>query len=169
MHLQLFFLLGCILLIGFIIRVIENNNEIIKLQKFVPGLTVKNQYFDFNDKFLNRSYIVKPVRLVKVYSQIDIILLRSMLDSAKIRTYLENDNMNTLYAGLAIPGYSDAFLSVEMKNLFDAKRIVREYLSKNRKNLRKSNKPEFRPIVEFIVSGYLVPSANTRNLPELLI
>lgn len=126
-------------------------------------------FIDMNEKFLSKQSRFPMVKILRFYSEIDSIIIRSLLDSAKIPSYVEFSNMNNLYVGFPIQGYSDSFIFVRLNNVFDAKRILKRYIESARRENRNRYKTDWRQIIEIVVGGYSVPSVHSRYIPELLI
>jgi hypothetical protein len=92
------------------------------------------------------------VKVARVYSQMDLAMLKSLLDARGIPSDLLFGAMNSLQAGLGVPGYNDAVVSVLERDAHAAREVVADY-------------------VESLVKGAEAPAAGTvvRNIAELVV
>ena len=105
--------------------------------------------------------------LARIYSQMDIALLQSLLSSTGISTQILYGNTNNMRMGMAIPGYNDTIMVVLQKDFHRAREILVEYIE-NRKNDAPSvsKGTKVRNVAETLLAGAF---ANPNDqLPELI-
>ena len=124
---------------------------------------------DFNDKFIGNSGGRTQIRFIRVYSPVDLMIIRSMFDSEGIETYAEYESINSLFPGLRVPGYTDTVISIFEDKLDEAKEIAEDYLSALRNNETQRIKDMLRNLGELNIAGYAIPSNQNRMMPELLL
>ena len=101
-------------------------------------------------------------------SPADMAVLRSLLDSAEIPSYVQFQHTSSLFPGITIQGYTDSILSVYKDNLPEAFEIVHDYIAMLKGDRHGSSLSTARNVGEFFAMGYVVPSRDNRTLPELL-
>jgi hypothetical protein len=110
----------------------------------------------------------EPVRdLVRVYSQMDIALLRSLLSSMGIVTYTLFENTNNIRMGIAIAGYNDTIVQILEKDYKRARIAVEGYIANRRRDgTGVTAGTKIRNVAETLVGGMF---ANPNlQLPELI-
>ncbi len=109
-----------------------------------------------NAVFLKNAEARAVVNLVKTHNPGDMALLRSLLDSAGINTFVNFDAMNSLYPGVNLGNHTDTILTIFEEDAVEAREIVATYLAE-----RQSRDP--------VLGGCPMPSGRSKTLPELLI
>ncbi len=109
----------------------------------------------------------KARNLARVYSQMDLALLKSILSSMEIAFFVSNQNMNNLRTGVAVQGFNDTILVVLDSDYTSARDIVADYIINRKQSAsRATAATKFRNIAETALSG-LFMNPNDK-LPELL-
>jgi len=118
---------------------------------------------DMDGEFLAKAEGRRMVDAIRLYSQEDCAMLRSMLYSCGIMSLVRFANMNSLRPGAGIPSYNDIVLTLYEDDLGEAREIVDEY------NLRGVGEAptageKIRNMAEFLVAGWIVggPKAGPR-------
>lgn len=123
---------------------------------------------DMNTEFLSACEGRVSISLVRLNSPADTAVLRSLLDSAGIASYVKFQHTSSLFPGITIQGYTDSILSVYEDNLPEAYEIVHDYIAMLKGDRHGSSLSTARNVGEFFAMGYVVPSRDNRTLPELL-
>jgi len=109
----------------------------------------------------------RPRNIARIYSQMDLALLRSILSSKNITSFASNQNMNNLRTGAAIQGYNDTVLVVLESDYANAKDILIDYIDNRKKSSGKASAAtKLRNITETALAGAFM-NPNER-LPELM-
>ena len=126
------------------------------------------QDFDLKEKYHNSIAAGERTRrLARVYSQVDLSMIKSLLDSKQIPNDLLFGNMNTLRTGVAVPGFNDSIVVVLERDYDAGRAVVEDYLgSLQRDPTSPKATTVLRNIAEVIVSETLVNPGAGR--PELL-
>jgi hypothetical protein len=135
----------------------------------VAGLEDSDSFKDYNKEFLEICADKKTVKMAKTYNQNDISLIQSMLRSEGIASYSEFENMNSLFPGVAVSGYTDSYIHVLEEDRDDARVIIKGYIDELAATRTESAAGKLRNIAEFAVGGYAIPRDGSRMLPELLV
>ena len=105
--------------------------------------------------------------IVRIYSQIDIVLLKSILSSRGIASLMLNQNMNRLRTGVPIKGLNDTIWFVLDRDYAKAKAIILKYKRQRILTIgRIRANTKIRNIAEAAIAGVLVNS--NIGLPEIL-
>ncbi|WP_169313562.1 DUF2007 domain-containing protein [Spirochaeta africana] len=123
---------------------------------------------DMNREFLSSSHGRVSVPLVRTHSPADMAVLRSLLDSAEIPSYVQFQHTSSLFPGITIQGYTDSLISVFEDSLPEAYEVVHEYITMLKHDRQGTPLSSARNVGEFLAMGYVVPSGDNRTLPELL-
>ena len=89
----------------------------------------ENGFQDLNEKFLQNCEGKRIVDLVKVFRPHDRDILRSILDSEGIETYVKSNNFGDLYPTYDVFSFSTTVISIFAENTSPAKSIVEEYIN----------------------------------------
>jgi hypothetical protein len=122
-----------------------------------------------NAVFLKNAEGKPVINLVRTYNPGDMALLRSLLDSAGINTFVNFDAMNSLYPGVNLGNHTDIILTIFEEDAAEAKEIVANYLAEQRDHEPEKAGSRIRNVAETVLGGYPMPSGRNKTLPELLI
>jgi hypothetical protein len=106
-------------------------------------------------------------KLARVFSQMDLSILRSILMSKNIATQVLYQNLNNLRTGVYIEGFNDTVLVVLKSDYSSAKQILLDYIETRKKISGEVKlKAKIRNVVEMSLTGlFMNPNA---RLPELI-
>ncbi len=130
------------------------------------------ELMDLNERFLAAAEGRPSVALVRSYNPEDVMVLRSLLDSAGIASYVRFQNMNSLYPKVVMGRNSDVLIDVFADELAEAKLIAEDYIDRLKAeslNSPASKASALRNAAEMAIGGIIAPSSDTRLLPELLV
>ncbi|MFA6505678.1 MAG: hypothetical protein WCT14_06260 [Treponemataceae bacterium] len=88
----------------------------------------ESEFEDYNEKFLNNFGDNTMVKFVRAFNQNDVAVIRSLLADLGINTYVEFENVNNLYPGIAVGGYADLIIAIYERDLFEARIAVMEFI-----------------------------------------
>ena len=157
------FILGCLFLLVAML--------VLALKRFWQRHFVFHPRPDLRERKLDNIYLrslsrgIRPRELVRVYSQMDMALIRSILSSARIPSDVLFPLMNTLRTGVAIEGYNDSILRVLNPDYYRARELVQDYLRRRKADTWIPMRMRFRNLVECLVAGVVVNPLTP--LPEL--
>ena len=123
---------------------------------------------DYNEEYLENCQDKETIRIAKTYNQKDILLIQSMLQSEGIYSFSEFGNMNSLFPGVAIQGYTDSYIYVLTEDKEMAKTIIQEYIDAIKTSGNGIWLHQLRNIIEVLIGGYVMPKNGAKMLPELL-
>jgi hypothetical protein len=108
-----------------------------------------------------------PIRLARVYSQMDLSLLQSIFSSKNITTNILYGNTNNVRTGMAISGYNDTVIMVLTSDYEAAKLILFDYIKNRKNNTSKiKTRTKVRNVIETLMAGAF---ANPNDqLPEVI-
>ncbi len=136
------------------------------------GEKVSEELMDLNDRFLAAAEGRPSVALVRSYNPEDVMVLRSLLDSAGIASYVRFQNMNSLYPKIVMGRNSDVLIDVFADELAEARLIAEDYIDRLKAEglINPGSKASaLRNAAEMAIGGIIAPSSDTRLLPELLV
>ncbi|MDC7125445.1 MAG: hypothetical protein PQJ46_07750 [Spirochaetales bacterium] len=120
---------------------------------------------DYNQEFIKNSDGKEVIPFVRIFAQSDKLLLRSLLSSENIYTYMTSENTNSLFPGRMIQGYTDMIIYIFKEDKKRAKPIVEDYIL----NLIENINPEIKvKAMDFISVLALVPTSLNQIIPEIL-
>lgn len=126
---------------------------------------------DMNESFIAAAQKSKSeiIDAITVYSVQDLNLIRSLLFSSGIESYVQNEHSSTIFQGIGINGLSSMTISLFKTDYEEATSIVEEYIVNKKKedNNKRNVKNKARNIGEFIVSGSYVSSNQDIRYPEI--
>jgi len=96
-----------------------------------PGRPAQDgdDFEDFNDKFLrNLGGKEGAVDLVRAAPD-DVMLLRSLLDTEGVETFVQPSSLGDLYPTVATVGLKDAIVTIYREDLDLGRRVVEDFLS----------------------------------------
>ena len=105
---------------------------------------------------------VKFVNLYSPQNQIELSLIKSILDSEGIRYFVRNDNFGSLEAGPQIGLFNSRMLEVQDDDYARAKELLTDFLEKTKEQtpatLKKySTFDKIRMVIEFLIFGWIIP------------
>ena len=163
------YLVAAALIAVFIFALIKRKSDTEKESQAQKGQVQEQQEFrDLNQDFLDKAGGRSSIQVVNTYNLNDLMILRSLLDAEGVCTWVDFENMQSLFPGVTISGYSDSCISVFREDKELSKEIISEYLI-NVQNNQAESSGKLRSIAEFAIGGYAIPNASTRLLPELLV
>lgn len=130
------------------------------------------ELLDLNDRFLAAAEGRPSVAIVRSYNPEDVMVLRSLLDSAGIASYVRFQNMNSLYPKIVMGRNSDVLIDVFADELEEARLIAEDYIDRLKAESRVgpgSKAAALRNAAEMAIGGIIAPDSETRLLPELLV
>jgi hypothetical protein len=130
------------------------------------------ELMDLNDRFLAVAAGRPTVALVRSYNPEDVMVLRSLLDSAGIASYVRFQNMNSLYPKIVMGRNSDVLIDVFSDELEEARLIAEDYIDRLKAESGASPHSKaaaLRNAAEMAIGGIIAPDSETRLLPELLV
>ncbi len=115
-------------------------------------------YTDFEEKFFNEVRDGKDYQhFLNLSSQMDCMLIRSLLASMDIPTYTEGENMNQIYGGTAT-GLTNVFkikLYILTEDYDEASSAVIDYISNKVKSLSEKNgEDKYLKALELLAAPY---------------
>ena len=113
---------------------------------------------DMDGEFLAKAGGRPTTDAIRLYSQEDCALLRSMLYSCGIMSLVRYPNMNSLRPGAGIPGYNDIVITLYEDDLGEAGEIVDEYNRRGAGDAPTAGE-KIRNVAEFLVAGWIVGGA----------
>ncbi len=122
-----------------------------------------------NAEFLKNAEGRQVLNLVRTYNPGDLALLRSLLDSAGINTFVNFSAMNSLYPGVNLGGYTDMIVTIFEEDAEEARQIVSGYLDGQRGHDPEKTGSRVRNVAEAVLGHFVIPSGRNKTLPELLI
>lgn len=113
----------------------------------------------------------RRVRLVELYSpdtEIEVLLLKSILEDAHIDYFIQNDTFGSLTVGPRIALYNKKTVFVADDQLDDARNLVRDLHDKTEvvDPPAYSLGDKVRMVVEFFLFGWIMPGRRSRRPPE---
>lgn len=113
----------------------------------------------------------RRVRLVELYSpdtEIEVLLLKSILEDAHIDYFIQNDTFGSLTVGPRIALYNKKTVFVADDQLEEARNLVRELHDKTEvvDPPAYSLGDKVRMVVEFFLFGWIMPGRRPRREPE---
>lgn len=124
---------------------------------------------ELNEKFIRQAQGKEVIPFVKTYNINDRILIRSLLDSVGICTYLKPNSFSSLYPGVAINNHTDSILSIFTKDMPEARKVVLDYIEDLKNIDPEKRTPYLRHAAEYTLSGVVIPTNQDRVLPEILV
>lgn len=123
-------------------------------------------FSDFEKQFFAEVQSGKPyLHFLNLNSQVDCMIIRSMLASMKIPTYIEGDNVNRIY-GSGASFLSNIFnikLYILLEDYDEAFSTVKDYINNKLETLTKDNEKnnykKARAILEMLVAVYIISDA----------
>ena len=155
-------LVAVIIIVIFIFIIFKKYNENNSDKKIDHDET---DFKDHNEDFFNKSQGKSIIPFIRVFAPKDKILLRSILNSEDIPTYVGSDHINNLLPGLRIQGHTDVVIYIFEENKNQAKVIVEDYI----RNLIESINPEIDvKIGDFFALINALPTSFNQILPEII-
>lgn len=139
-----------------------------KINKKMKGSNDSENFKDLNDIFINNSENRQIIDIIRIYNPIDGTILRSILDSHNIETYVKFNNMNNLYPGIQIPGHTTSIISIFADKLDETIPVFDEYIESLKKIEPTKIKSKIRNVIEFSIASQTMPSGRDKRFPELL-
>lgn len=110
---------------------------------------------DMDREFLGKAAGRRAIDAIRLYSQEDCAMLRSLLYSCGIQSLVRFANMNSLRPGAGVPNYNDIVITLYEGDLEEAQEIVEAY---NRAGAGEGPTAgeKIRNMAEFLVAGWIV-------------
>lgn len=108
----------------------------------------------------------KVLRFLHIYSQFDVMLIKSLLQSEGIPFHTEFEHMNKVRPGLAIRNYNQITVTILDEDYRDALELIRTYRKSGHEEGRAS---AFRYMAELLVGNWCVPAAGNPLGMEVLL
>ena len=106
-------------------------------------------------------------KLYAPQSEIDLAMLQSILESADIKFFVDNESFGSLYLGPSIELFNQKTILVEDEYEEEAKKLLKEYLSNIPVNNEPSDRPslpdKIRMVAEVLLMGWFVPGKRWRE------
>ena len=150
-----------IMILGFYKRKKDNNirNEEDK------NVEKNKEIIDYNQEFLENSEGKEVIPFIRIFAQQDKLMLRSLLLSEGICTYVTNENTNSLYPGVMIQGYTDTVIHIFKEDKEKARPVVEDYIL----NLIENIRPEIKvKAVDFAAVLATLPTSLNQIVPEII-
>lgn len=113
--------------------------------------------------------------MIELYSprnEIELALLKGILDSAGITYFVRNDRFGSMEIGPVIPLLNAKCILVHAEDFGRAKSLLKELLHRSAVNGRKptySTRDKLRMIVEALLFGWVVPGRSRRKKKGLVV
>jgi len=121
---------------------------------------------DLNDSFFKNSHGENAIELVKIFNPYDRVVIRSILKSEGIETYVKSNIFGELYPTYDIHNFSTSVVMIYENDKEQAKEIVKDYLL----TLDKKNYPLNRNKMGQTTTALMgVPPTLSKFKPELLV
>ena len=118
---------------------------------------------ELNEKFLDNPTGSPVIPLVRIYSPTDKMVIRSILDSQQILSYVELEHLSSLWPGVMLEGFSDTIIYIYSDDRTAAEKLVKEYIQSILDN------DESAQSAEMFASFNDLPPRESRVLPELMV
>jgi hypothetical protein len=140
----------------------EGNEELESSEEFVEEI-------DYNQIFIDSlAETDKVIRFLKIYNQIDLVFIQSLLYSSTINSFAELTHLNNIIPTVPINGYNDMYLSIKESDYDIAKQIIEEYLSDENNNKQYNIGSKVINAVEILVGGTVIPDFKNRFKPNFI-
>ena len=130
------------------------------------GVSQKDTEFkDLDEDFFEKSQGRDVAPIVRVYASKDKVLIRSLLDSEGIPTYVGSDYINNLFPGVQLQGHSNTVVYIIADDRTRAKNVIEDYI----RNLVSSMNPKIdAKAVDFLAMISALPTSLRQSLPKII-
>ncbi len=126
---------------------------------------LEDEALDYNQEFIENSEGKDIIPFVRIFAQSDKLMLRSLLSSEGVCTYITNENTNNLFPGRMVQGYTDTVIYIFKEDQAMARPIVEDYIL----NLIENINPEIRTkAIDLVAAMALLPTSMNQILPEFI-
>ena len=164
--------------VGFIVRL----GFVVLLYGIVLFVTRKNPHpeqeeiedkmihnIDMDNEFIKETETKKTVfDFAKIYSIEDLIVIRSILYSCGINSFIQFFNMCSLRPGVGVDNYTDMRLSIFEDDSEEVKIIIQEYENRKIEDQKVKLKTKVRNIVEAIIGNWIVEESKSARSIEIM-
>lgn len=148
-------------------------SKIIKIKLSKPStkknIDKENPFIDLNEKYITNGHNKKSIDTIRIYNPIDGDIIRSILDSADIETFISYNHMNNLYPGIQIPGHTTSIISIYEEKIGQAIPLINDYINNLKSHEKTKVSSKIRNITEFALFGQTMPKGRDKRIPELII
>ncbi len=102
-------------------------------------------------------------QLASIYSQYDVMFIKSLFQSEQIPFHIEYENVSRLIPGLRAPNYNNTVLTILEDDYDDAVKILEEYI-RSKSNSEDTNQDRIRNIAEIAIAGRRIPSSSENTI-----
>lgn len=125
----------------------------------------KDEFIDYNQEFIESSEGQEVIPFVRLFSQSDKLMIRSLLSSENISTYITNENTNNLFPGRMVQGYTDTVIYIFKEDRERARSIIEDYIL----NLIENIYPEIKTkAIDLVAAMALLPTSMNQIVPEII-
>jgi hypothetical protein len=106
--------------------------------------------------------------MIPLYSpknDLELLLMKSLLQNARIYYFVQNENFSTQYIGVKVDGYNKATIFVEEDRYEEAKKIIEEAIN-NQIRFKLSFLDKLRLVFEFILTGWFIPGRCNKKMKD---
>ena len=127
--------------------------------------TSGDDFEDLNEKFFNNAEGRSPIPFVRTYAPKDKMLIRSILDSEGIPTYVGSEHINNILPGVRIQGHADSVIYIFRDDRWRALPVVEDYI----RDLVESANPGLNArAIDFAAVLAALPTSLNQIVPEIL-
>ena len=144
--------------------------------KFLRGLEssrngeIDDTQPDFNQKFLDAGGEDRtPVDLVETFNPVDRMIIRSLLDSEGVETYIEASSLDTILPGVRFPGHSGSVIRIYEDKAGTAREIVEDFIADIKQDRAADINEKLKKLGDNAIGGYVIPPNQNRMMPKLLL
>ena len=123
---------------------------------------------DLNDEFFANAGGETPTAFIRIYSNQDKMLIRSILDSAGIRSYQDMHHVGDLLPGVRVQGYTDSLLYIYESDREEAEALVVDYIRNRVEQLTGRPVNSKQALADAVALLNLKPTSRNQILPEFL-
>lgn len=123
---------------------------------------------DLNDEFFENAQGKIPIPFIRIYSNQDKMIIRSLLDSAGIRNYQGMHHFGDLLPGVRVQGYTDTILYIYESDREEAEELVIDYIRNQVENLTGRQVSTKQALVDAIALLNAKPTGLNQILPEFI-
>ncbi len=124
---------------------------------------------DLNEEFFKNVEGEISIPFIRIYSNQDKMLIRSILDSAGILSYQDMHHVGDLLPGVRVQGYTDTILYIYESNREEAEEIVVDYIRNQVENLTGNQLTTKQALMDAIALLNAKPTSQNQILPEFIV
>ena len=163
------FIFGIIIIIGIIKKKYINTPDDNHYRDLTDTVSIDHENVDFTDyKELYFNEIKngnKPYKIMNIYNQFDLMLIKSLLQSEKVPYYIENEHTSRLRPGMQLGSFKNTIVNILERDYEKTVNLIHEY--KKNKKIDNIEKPTIRKPLEVLFGNWTVPEAQTRDGVEI--